>query len=75
MESDSDETVFAILRTCKKLFGVYRDLLYERNIRHGNGSAVFKIARCGEVAAFEHLERIAKTMEEGLPGLNRVEFM
>ncbi|KAK8018886.1 ankyrin repeat-containing protein [Apiospora marii] len=75
MESDSDETVFAMLRTCKKLFGVYRDLLYERNIRHDNGSAVFKIARNGEVAAFEHLERTAKTMDEGLPGLSRVQFV
>ncbi|KAK7932618.1 hypothetical protein PG985_003330 [Apiospora marii] len=75
MESDSDETVFAVLRTCKKLFGIYRDLLYERNIRHDNGSAVFKIARNGEVAAFEHLERTAKTMDEGLPGLSRVQFV
>ncbi|KAK8131715.1 ankyrin [Apiospora sp. TS-2023a] len=75
MESESDETVFGMLRTCKMLFGVYRDYLYERNIRHDNGSAVFKIARNGEVAAFEHLERIAKTMDEGLPGLSRVEFV
>ncbi|KAK7992695.1 hypothetical protein PG988_001489 [Apiospora saccharicola] len=75
MEADSDETVYAILRACKNLFGVYRDLMYERNIRHDNGSAVFKIARNGVVAAFEHLERIAKTMDEGLPGLSRVQFV
>lgn len=75
MEIDSDETVFAMLRTCKKFFRPYRDYLYERNIRHDNGSLVLKIARSNEVAAFEHLERIAKTMDEGLPGLNRVQFV
>ncbi|KAK8084383.1 ankyrin repeat-containing protein [Apiospora hydei] len=75
MESDSDEAIFALLRTCKTLYGVYRDLLYERNIRHDDGSAVFKIARNGQVAAFENLERVAKTMEEGMPALNRVQFI
>ncbi|KAK7942534.1 ankyrin repeat-containing protein [Apiospora aurea] len=74
MECDSDEVIFALLRTFKVLYGVYRVLLYERNIRHDEGSALFKIARNGEVAAFEHLERVAKTMKEGLPALNRVEF-
>ncbi|KAK8045476.1 hypothetical protein PG993_005500 [Apiospora rasikravindrae] len=74
MASDSDESIFALLGTCKLLFNAYRDLLYERNIRHDDGSAVFKIARSGEVAAFEHLERVAKTMKEGFPDLDRVQF-
>ncbi|KAK8068883.1 hypothetical protein PG994_005499 [Apiospora phragmitis] len=74
MRSDSDETLFALIRTCKWLFGVYGDALYKRNIRHDNGSAVFKISRNGEVAAFQHLERVAASMKEGLPALNRVQF-
>ncbi|KAK8013895.1 hypothetical protein PG990_007191 [Apiospora arundinis] len=74
MKCTSDEAVFALLKTCKMLSGVYRDLLYERNIRYDEGSALFKIARNGEVAAFGHLERIAGTMDEGMPDLNRLQL-